>query len=144
MRNASLKVKFLMLSMLLFSAHILMSQVVDTTGVSDPVFPDGPTLAGMVKVYHLIYGAIVIIWGYVAKLFKFTSTPNKLIITIIVGGVVLGGVLVQFGFSSTLPLIFSFLSAIGVYNLFLKPFGLKVMRPEEKAQVAKDKTFKRG
>ena len=65
-RKTLLLFSFLML--LCFAAY---SQTVDTTGITDPIFPGGETTVGqLVNIWTVVYGAIIILWGYIARIFK--------------------------------------------------------------------------
>ncbi|MFM9952407.1 MAG: hypothetical protein ACKV1O_31040 [Saprospiraceae bacterium] len=116
--------KLMLAGALLMIVNVLFAQTVDTTGVSTiTVFTD-PTLGKMINSYEAIFGALVILWGYLAKLFKLSPTlKNNFVFVVLAGGIVLGGVFIYAGWSKTLPLVFSFLSAIGIFNLILKPAG---------------------
>ncbi len=100
----------------------LIAQTVDTTGlIKNPVFDD-PTLNRMVSTYDAIYGALVILWGYLGKAFGLkTKFGKNYIFVVLAGGIVLGGVFLQAGLSEGFGLMFSFLNAIGIYDLIFKP-----------------------
>jgi len=71
-----------------------------------------------------LFGALVILWGYVVK-FLGTRVPAlekvQTVFKVLAGAVVLAAAFVTFGFSEVFPLVFSFLASMGVYDLFLKP-----------------------
>lgn len=120
-----MKIKYLLLFMLVWTTASIMpviGQVVDTTGLADnPVFTD-PSLAKLVNTYHLIFGALVVIWGFVAKGFGLkTKMKNNFVFVVLAGAVVIGGVFVTAGWSSAVSLLFPFLGAIGFYDLIFKP-----------------------
>jgi len=120
-----MKLLKLMLSVaLVMIVNVLFAQVVDTTGVSTTTVFTDPTLGKMLSSYEAVFGALVILWGYVAKLFKLPNAlKNNFIFVVIAGGIVLGGVFLIAGWSKALPLVFSFLSAIGLFNTIFKPAG---------------------
>jgi hypothetical protein len=126
------KIVFISLAVLgfvLLNIAILSGQVIDTTGINDPILPEDINLNTMTFIYNAIYGALVILWGYIAKVFGWHTTgKNGVIFSIIAAGIVLAISFKLLGFSSGLPLAIAFLSAIGFYNIFLKPAGLKVTR----------------
>lgn len=99
-------------------------------------FEDGVTVPELVSTYNAIYMALIVVAGYVLKLFKVKydwSLPGKRLPWIIAAvGLVLGVAFVQAGFSTVLPLLFSFLGAIGFYDIILKPFNLVVKTPANK------------
>lgn len=116
--------KFLVAVALAMIVNVVFAQTVDTTGVSTTTVFTDPTLGKMLSSYEAIFGALVIIWGYIAKLFKLpTAIKNNFIFVVIAGGIVLGGVFLIAGWSKALPLVFSFLSAIGLFNTIFKPAG---------------------
>lgn len=71
-----------------------------------------------------LFGALVIIWGYVAK-FLGARVPAiekvQPVFKVLAGAVVLAVAFISFGFAEVFPLVFSFLASLGVYDLFLKP-----------------------
>lgn len=109
---------------LVMIVNVLFAQVVDTTGTSTTTVFSDPTLGKMINSYNALYGALVILVGYLGKLIKLPAfLKNNYVFVVAAGGIVLGGVFLIAGWSKTLPLVFSFLSAIGVFNLILKPAG---------------------
>jgi hypothetical protein len=120
--------RLLFFLMAFIGVGIMSGQVVDTTGISDPVFPGGAGVDEMVEIYQVVYGALVILFGYVAKFFGWKIKNQSLIFTIIAGGIVIAGAFVLFGFGNVLPLVFAFLGSIGFYNVILNPLGLKVKK----------------
>lgn len=95
---------------------------VDTTGISNGPFLNEPlTLNKLVSWYDAIYGALVLLWGFVARTLgkSVANVPKALVVA--AGGAVLAAAFVLAGWSSVLPLLFAFLGAIGVYDLFIKP-----------------------
>ncbi len=118
------KLLFLFLGILAFALmpFLVTAQAVDTTGISDNPFPDGTASLGkLVDMYDLLYGALVIIWGYIGKALKLDTKVPNYVFVVLAGGIVLAIAFVLLGFSNVFPLIFSFLSAIGVYDLLFKP-----------------------
>lgn len=102
-------------------ACVMHSQVVDTTGLAEnPAFNQDPTVAILLEWYHYLYGALVIVWGYIAKVFN-RSQKIPFIFVVVAGAAVIGGAFYVLGFSKVFPLIFSFLGAIGIYDIILKP-----------------------
>ena len=116
----------------IFYTATIFAQTIDTTGISTPVFEDGTNITEMLKVYHVLYGALVLIWGYVAKFFNLKLGKSKLVFTVLAGGIVLAGAFVAIGWTSLFPLLFSFLAAIGVYDFFLKPAGFVIKQTYKK------------
>lgn len=118
--------------MLIFGAA-LSAQAVDTTGLADnPIFTE-PKLAQLLNAFNILYGALVIVWGYVAKSFKLQAKVSNFVFVVLAGGVVLAGAFIAFGFAKALPLAFTFLSAIGIYDLLIKPIE-RVISPPKTAQ----------
>lgn len=120
--------KFTGVVLLLFFVTIAFGQTIDTTGLSDQPFPGGGTLNELLGLYETLYMGLIIVWGYVAKLLKLSFKPGKFIFVILAGGIVLGGAFLWLGWAKVVPLLFGFLSSIGIYDLFLKPFGLTIKR----------------
>lgn len=120
---------------ILMMAFMMVAQgpAVDTTGISevDPL-ADPVKITDMLNFYNILYGALVIIWGYVSKAFGWTFQNVNFVFTVLAGGVVLAGMFLVTNLGDALPLIFSFLSSIGIYDLVLKPMGLKVDAPKSK------------
>lgn len=117
--------KLILCCFLLMSFMAIMpvfGQVVDTTGLADnPVFSD-PSLGKMVNTYHVIFGALIIVWGYVAKAFGLKKTfKNNFVFVVLAGGICIAGVFIQAGLASGISLIFPFLGAIGFYDIIFKP-----------------------
>jgi len=119
------KIKFFLFSFLMIAVATISFGQIDTVVLDNPVFPGGETdSVELLNIYNAIYSALVIVWGYVARLFKINVSANKYIFVVLAGGLVLGGAFYALGFSEVFPLVFSFLASIGVYDLFLKPAGL--------------------
>jgi len=111
---------FFMLTILLVMVTAVTGQTVDTTGIADaPLFHD-VSVDSMINTYNIIYGALVILVGYISKALGLKAKVNNFIFVIIAGGLVLAGAFIAFGFSKALPLAFTFLGSIGFYNVFLK------------------------
>lgn len=107
--------------LLLIFAAALSAQAVDTTGLADnPIYTE-PRLDKLLNAFNILYGALVITWGYVAKSFGLKAKVSNFVFVILAGGVVLAGAFVAFGFAKALPLAFTFLSAIGIYDLLIRP-----------------------
>ena len=125
----------LMLPMLLFFG-LLTAQSVDTTGLADKPFFDEPvTVEKMLNWYNLLYGALVIVWGYVAKAFKLKKGKIPFVFVVVAGAAVIAGVFIAVGFSQALPLLFGFLGAIGIYDIFLKP-AQRLVAPQTSSELA--------
>ncbi len=121
-----MKTKLLLIFLGAFALALLpllaMAQAVDTTGIAENPFPGGTASVGkLVDMYNILYGALVIVWGYVGKVFRLDAKVPHYVLVVLAGGIVLAIGFVMLGFSSVFPLIFSFLSAIGVYDLVFKP-----------------------
>ena len=125
-----MKKRLFLLFTFLTAFALVFAQTVDTTGlVTNPVF-DEPSISKMVSAYDAIYGALVIIWGYVGKAFGLkTKLGKNYIFVVLAGGIVMGGVFLQAGLSQGFGLVFSFLNAIGIYDLIFKPAERVFSRP---------------
>lgn len=101
---------------------VIFGQIVDTSGLANnPVFVD-PSLSKMVNTYHAVFGALVIIWGYVAKALGLKHRfKNNFVFVVVAGAVVIAGVFIQAGWVSGFSLVFPFLGAIGFYDIIFKP-----------------------
>lgn len=105
---------------------VLSAQTIDTTGVGgfDPA-KDLGAMQGLLQWYNLLYGGLVIIWGFVAKAVGLKTKFPQFVFVIVAGGAVLAAAFVALGFSKVFPLVFSFLSAIGLYDIIFKPIMKK-------------------
>lgn len=115
---------FFMLSVLFVGLAVVnaVAQVVDTTGIGNfSPSDDLSGLAGWLNWYNILYGGLVIGWGYLAKVFGIKTKPGNYVFIVAAGGLVLAGGFLALGFSKAFPLVFSFLSAIGVYDLIFRP-----------------------
>lgn len=110
--------KFLFLLIALLVVWALSAQTEPPANFPD--FED-PTLGKLLDIYNLLYGALVVIWGYLAKLLGLKSEKIPFVFVVLAGGLVLAGGFVLAGWTEILPLVFSFLSAIGIFDLILKP-----------------------
>ncbi|MCA9366780.1 hypothetical protein KC887_00745 [Candidatus Kaiserbacteria bacterium] len=116
---------------LLLFAVSLTAQAVDTTGLANnPIYTE-PRLDKLLNAFNVLYGALVIVWGYVAKSFNLNAKVNNFVFVVLAGGIVLGGAFIAFGFAKALPLAFTFLSAIGIYDLLVKPIERAISTPSK-------------
>lgn len=132
----SMKTKlFLMFSVLwlvILSTTMAIGQIppVDTTGLDAWKPFDGPiSLEEMNKTYYVLYSALVIVWGYIAKAFRLKSTKIPFVFVVAAGGLVVGAVLVIYGFDA-ITVVLSFLVSLGVFDLFIKPGEKALMKPK--------------
>lgn len=110
----------------LFSFGLMAQPVVDTTGVSgwNP-FQEPVTVESLTKAYNAIFGALVILWGYVARFIGWKTDKVPFVFVVVAGGAVIAGVFVALGLAKAAPLIISFFLSLGVFDTILKP-GEKV------------------
>jgi len=118
------------LAALLFMAPVLtfaQTPPVDTTGLDAWKPFDGiVTIEGLQEVYYTLYGAIVIIWGYVAKMLGLQKRKVPFVFVVLAGALVAAGVFLTQGFSAA-GIVISFLASLGIFDLILKP-GQKLFR----------------
>ena len=117
----------------IFFAGPLMAQVVDTTGLQEWAPFDGPiTVDRLMEIFNPLYGAIVIVWGYVAKALGLKTERVPFVFVILAGGLVAGGIFLSQGFSAV-GIVISFLASIGIFDLILNPAQklLKTTAPAE-------------
>jgi hypothetical protein len=118
------------LAALLFMAPILtfaQTPPVDTTGLDAWRPFDGiVTVEGLQEIYYALYGAIVIIWGYIAKTLGFKKRKIPFVFVVLAGALVAAGVFITQGFSAA-GIVISFLASLGIFDLILKP-GEKLFR----------------
>lgn len=117
--------KLLLLFCLSLTAVLLFAQdTIPPPPVINP-FPEGETsVSELIGMYEILYSALIVLWGYIGRLFKFTANVKSYVFVVLAGGIVLAIAFVWLGFSSVFPLVFSFLGAIGIYDIFLKPAGV--------------------
>ncbi|MCB9352896.1 MAG: hypothetical protein H6573_36240 [Lewinellaceae bacterium] len=98
------------------------SPTVDTTGVSgwNP-FEEPVTIENLMKAYHAIFGALVILWGYLARLFGWNTKKVPFVFVVVAGGAVIAGAFVALGLAKAAPLIITFFLSLGLFDTFLKP-----------------------
>ena len=108
----------------LFFASLGFGQLptVDTTGLSgwNP-FDEPVTIENLTKAYHAIFGALVILWGYVARLFGWNTKKVPFVFVVVAGGAVIAGAFVALGLAKAAPLIITFFLSLGLFDTFLKP-----------------------
>ena len=112
----------LFLFFLFFTPLLGQSPTVDTTGVSgwDP-FEEPVTVENLMKAYHAIFGALVILWGYVARLFGWNTGKAPFVFVVVAGGAVIAGAFVALGLAKAAPLIITFFLSLGLFDTILKP-----------------------
>lgn len=111
---------FLAIIAMLALPIVMLAQVVDTTGIANFSF-ENMTADQATKATNLIYMAAVIIWGYAAKAFKFSTKVNNYVFVVIAGGIVIGGLFLAMGWAKALPLAISLLASLGIFDAILKP-----------------------
>jgi len=108
----------------IFFFTLCFSQVptVDTTGLSgwDP-FKEPVTVESLKQAYNALFGALVILWGYVARFLGWKTEKVPFVMVVVAGGAVIAGVFVALGLAKAAPLIISFFLSLGVFDTILKP-----------------------
>lgn len=109
-------------SLLFFTLCFSQVPAVDTTGLSgwDP-FKEPVTVESLKQAYNALFGALVVIWGYVARVFKFKTSKVPFVFVVAAGGAVIAGVFVALGLAKAAPLIISFFLSLGIFDTFFKP-----------------------
>jgi len=126
-----------LISIFVSLAIMSAAQFVDTTGLQDAPIFQNPTLDLMVEWYNLLYGALVVVLGIVFKALGVKKEVPNFFIVVLSTGIILAGAFVVSGFGEVLPLVFSFLSAVGFYEAIkrtglLRATGLeKITAPKE-------------
>lgn len=120
-----LRVLALGLLFFMFAVPIGFAQdvpLVDTTGVSgwNP-FDEPVTIDNLMKAYHAIFGALVILWGYIARLLGWNTNKVPFVFVVVAGGAVIAGAFVALGLAKATPLIITFFLSLGLFDTFLKP-----------------------
>lgn len=114
------KILFLF-GLLLLAVAVIAQPGVDTTGLDGWNPFDGDlTVDKLNDVFSPIYGAIVIIWGYVAKALGLKKKNIDFVFVVLAGALVAGGVFLAQGFSA-IGIVVSFLASLGIFDLILKP-----------------------
>jgi hypothetical protein len=93
---------------------------IDTTGVGNISFKDIDAKKAT-DYANLIYGALVVLFGYIARAFKIKVKPGRWVFVIVAIGVVLGGVFVAMGWAKTLEIALTLLASMGIFDALLKP-----------------------
>lgn len=112
----------LLLAALIFAPLMLLAQVVvpDTTGIATVEFTD-LTADQALNYTNVIFMALTIIWGYLARAFKIKVKPGKFVFVVVAGGIVIGGAFVFMGWAKVVPLALSLLASLGVFDAILRP-----------------------
>ena len=124
--------------MILFFGFLLMAfglaaQAVDTTGLANnPVLTD-PDITQMINAYELLYGALVIGWGVAAKLLGLKARVSHFVFVVLAGGLVLAGAFIAFGLAETIPLAITFISSLGLWDLFGKTIERQLQKRRAEA-----------
>lgn len=123
MKKKSLIINLLFVALWVFPFALLAQVAIpDSTGLdSNPGILPNAGLTDLLEYYNVLYGALVILAGYIAKAFGLKAKVPNFIIVIIAGGVVIAAGFLAMGFGKFFPLLFSFLGAIGFFEIFLKP-----------------------
>jgi hypothetical protein len=102
------------------SGDTVKTPTVDTSGVGNISFKDIDAKKAT-DYANLIYGALVILFGYVARAFKIKTKPGNWVFVIIAIGVVLGGVFVAMGWAKTLEIAITLFASMGIFDAILRP-----------------------
>jgi hypothetical protein len=122
-------IAFTLAALLLFAPLLAIAQAVDTTGLADWKPFEGPiTVDKLMQVFNPVYGAIVIVWGYVARALGFKNKKIPFVFVILAGGLVAAGVFLTQGFSAV-GIVISFLASLGIFDLILSP-AEKLIKPK--------------
>lgn len=106
--------------LLALPAILLGQGVVDTTGLQTIDFENiTPEKANLYA--NVIFSALVIVWGYIARALKIKYKPGNFVFVVIAGGIVIGGIFVAVGWAKALPLALSLLASLGVFDAILRP-----------------------
>ena len=118
-----------LLAILLFSTNpdLLANNGLDTVTtieIPEPI-TDQTDLTGFLHWYEVLYGAIVILLGFVHNWIPVLTTVTEKWVRVALAGLIVGVIFFAYGFADGLSLVFTFLSAVGIYDIFLKRTGLK-------------------
>lgn len=104
----------------------VFGQTVDTTGTGG-IFDSLPNADELLNIYNAIYGALVILWGFIAQAFGLKDKVKSFVFVVVAGGLVLAGGFVAFGVMDFLPLAITLIGSLGLYDIFkgLKKAGTK-------------------
>lgn len=112
-------VPFLVLALLLMITQTLFGQIQVPDAIDENV-----TAGILLDWYNAIYAAVVVLLGFLHNVFPgVKAIPGKWW-RVAIFGVLSGVAFIILGWSSALPLIITFFSATGIYDLF-KAVGLK-------------------
>lgn len=107
----------------LFASISFAQPEVDTTGLSgwNPFRGEHVTVENLTKAYHALFGALVILWGYVARFFGWKTDKVPFVFVVAAGGAVVAGAFVALGLAKAAPLIITFFLSLGIFDAILKP-----------------------
>lgn len=119
---------FILAALLLFGLSILQAQTgldtVTTVDIPDPISID-TELTGFLNWYNALYGAIVILMGFLHNWIPVLTAVSEKWVRVALAGVIVAIIFLLNGVGDGLSLAFTFLSAVGIYDIFLKRAGLK-------------------
>lgn len=127
--------RILLLFPLLLFAGMMSAQSIDTTGLAEwNPFDGNVTVDGLKDTFNVIYGALVIVWGYVARLIGWKNRKIPFVFIVLAGGAVIAGVFIALGMSKAIPLVISFLLSLGLFDTVFKPIQKAIGKKELKAE----------
>lgn len=86
-----------------------------------PTIPDNPNVGDLLGLYEVLYGALVVIWGYVAKALGWKTEKIPFVFVVVAGALVVGGVFLLLDLSDAITLVISFLLSLGIFDAIFKP-----------------------
>lgn len=101
---------------LAFIVLIAFGQIPDTTLINDGL-GEAPNVESLANIYYAIYGALVFIWGFIAKAFGLNKKVKSFVFVVIAGGLVLAGGFVYFGVLEFIPTAIALLGTLGIYDI---------------------------
>jgi hypothetical protein len=129
------KLTFLLIALFTMLACAVMAQVADTVEPTLPPFPIEPgalNLDLLLKWTDGLYGALVIITGYLSSRIPGIKLIPKTAWRVAAIALVLGMIFITSGTGAPLALLFSYLGATSLYDLILSLIK-KTPKPDEPA-----------
>lgn len=100
----------------------IIEAVTEEVAPEDDIFPGGETtLEELVDWHNLLHGALVLLFGFLAKGIPALKKVPEFVYVVLSGGIVLAVAFLALGFGEVIQYVFSFLGAVGIYDIIVNP-----------------------